>query len=186
MLSSAIRTESRADGLVYNAADVGNVLNLTNIRTSLRSFPPCEVVACSTGSRRRLHLTMDGVKRLLSKSRSTAAAALAKEIGMNVAESLYTCVEQDSLAFIQQVFHGKLMVTQYFCCGYRIDLYFPKERVAVECDESFHCHQADVDIKRQAALTSVLECKFVRFRPQCANFQISQVINAILNAMNMM
>lgn len=72
-------------------------------------------------------------------------------------------------------------VKQFFISGYRIDLYFPKEKIAVECDEYGHTNYGDDDeIQRQDIITKLLGCRFVRFNPHSRSFEIGQVINKLI------
>ena len=40
---------------------------------------------------------------------------------------------------IMQAFNGEEMIHQFSVGKYRIDLYFPRSRLVIECDEFDHC-----------------------------------------------
>jgi very-short-patch-repair endonuclease len=60
-------------------------------------------------------------------------------------------------------------------------LYFPKERIAIECDEHGHYeYEEEKDIQRQDFITKSLGCQFIRFNPNQKGFNIGTVINKII------
>ena len=70
---------------------------------------------------------------------------------------------------------------QFRVGSYRVDLYFPKECVAVECDE--HCHQGYDQAKervRHQNITKLLHCKWVRYDPYKPHFDIFELIGKVL------
>lgn len=89
--------------------------------------------------------------------------------------------EIQTINFIQEcliVFNPRL---QYSILTYRIDLYFPDYKIAVECDEfAAHAHCADADKKRQNEIEQEIKCMFIRFNPDQNNFKIQVVIAEIL------
>lgn len=74
------------------------------------------------------------------------------------------------------------MVDQYSVGGYRIDLYFPKYKIAIECDEksSHSCKRAVAnDLSRQKFIEHTLNCTFVRYKPHMDKTAMAHVVNAI-------
>lgn len=71
------------------------------------------------------------------------------------------------------------MITQYSILDYRIDLYFPKYKLAIECDEKAHKNKINEDIKRENEIKEILNCTFIRYEPEEKDFCISNVINSI-------
>lgn len=72
-------------------------------------------------------------------------------------------------------------VPQHSVGPYRIDLYFPTLKVAVECDELGHrdrCPKEERD--RQQFIENELECIFIRYDPDSPEFDIYEVINQVL------
>jgi very-short-patch-repair endonuclease len=58
---------------------------------------------------------------------------------------------------------------------YRVDLYYWRHKIAVECDE--HDHPGYVkDRVRQENITEELDCKFLRYNPHAKDFDINNVI----------
>lgn len=68
----------------------------------------------------------------------------------------------------------------YHIDGYFIDLYFPAERIAIECDE--HGHQRysqENEHVRQAHIECALNCKFIRFNPDAPDFDLAVLLRII-------
>lgn len=69
---------------------------------------------------------------------------------------------------------------QFFCSGYRIDLYLAKYRIAVECDEYGHSRYCKKqEAKRTRTIKKALGCSFVRFDPYVVDFNLGAVIAEI-------
>ena len=111
---------------------------------------------------------------------------IALGLGMDVGNSLYACAEQATIGFLVRTFDGLLMIPQFQCEGYYIDLYFPVQRVAVECDEeSTHSVGNQRDRERQLLLEQALQCTFVRYRPQRPCFDQAKVVNEVMRALKL-
>ncbi len=71
-------------------------------------------------------------------------------------------------------------VQQYQVKQYRVDLYYPKERVAVECDEHGHnAYDAKAEIDRHNTISDTLKCSWVRYNPYATDFDIFHLIHKI-------
>ena len=88
--------------------------------------------------------------------------------------------EQDALSQVMQAFNGEEMIRQFGAGKYRIDLYFPKYKLAIEYDEFDH-HDRDIgyEVERQLHIEQLLNCNFVRFSPDAKDFCILEVVNKI-------
>ena len=72
------------------------------------------------------------------------------------------------------------MQAQYSVLGYRIDLYFYDNKLAVEIDENGHSDRnIQYQIERQKAIEQELGCKFIRIDPGKEDFDIFRAINEI-------
>ena len=70
------------------------------------------------------------------------------------------------------------MVHQFGVGKYRIDLYFPKYNLAIECDEFDHRHRnIEYEVERQKHIEKLFNCTFVRFNPDAKDFFILEVVN---------
>ena len=76
------------------------------------------------------------------------------------------------------VFKGEQMLTQFSVDGYKIDLYFPRHQLAVECDEFGHKDRGiEYQVRRQKYIENKLGCQFIRFNPDARDFNIFEVAN---------
>ena len=63
---------------------------------------------------------------------------------------------------------------------YRVDLYFPGLKIAVECDEQGHRgRDPNYELRRQAAIEEKMGCKFLRYNPDARGFDIDNVIREL-------
>ena len=60
---------------------------------------------------------------------------LTKCLGIELHKNKWLCKELEALGHMMQVFNGEEMIQQFGAGKYRIDLYFPMYRLAIECDE---------------------------------------------------
>lgn len=179
-----IRIIQDADQVLYCATDVGAVLGMSKIRNSLNALPAEYRVKrlCSTrgGTQTLTFLTIHGMKWMTSKSRSPHANVLAKQLlNMEVLDVRVPSHEDGTLAIIMKAFAGEAMETQYSVDGYRIDLYMPDYKIAIECDEPQHAWQREADAVRQSAIEKKLGCTFIRYEPLSPGFDIVTVINQV-------
>ena len=71
-------------------------------------------------------------------------------------------------------------IEQFVVGDYRIDLYFPDERIAIECDEDNHIRYKN-DPEREAFIIQILHCSFLRFNPDEPGFNIGEVIAILID-----
>lgn len=89
--------------------------------------------------------------------------------------------EEEFISIILKTFKGLEMIRQYKVLSYRLDLYFPKYNLIVECDEFGHSDR-DVEYEKKRTDNIVAELKdpiFIRFNPDEKNFTIFEVLNQI-------
>jgi len=90
------------------------------------------------------------------------------------------CIENQTIGFIENVFKGVIVCKRQFPMGkYKIDLYFPDYRLAVECDENNHVDRDPVleKIREDYILSHVI--KLIRYNPNTSHFDLSDVIREI-------
>ena len=81
---------------------------------------------------------------------------------------------------IIDAFKGEDVWIQYTVLGYRIDLYFYENKLAIEIDELGHNDRnTDYQIKRQREIEKELNCVFIRTIPDAADFNINKLNNQI-------
>lgn len=89
--------------------------------------------------------------------------------------------EQITIGQIKKAFKNVRALQQYRVAQYRVDLYFPDYRIAVECDEGGHrSYTREEEVKRQKYIEENLDCIFVRYNPDDPAFNIGDVIHQII------
>ena len=87
--------------------------------------------------------------------------------------------EQAVVNLIKDAFEGENIQTQYSVFGYRIDLYFYKNKLATEVDDLGHADRnLSNEIEREKALEKELDCVFIKINPD-ESFNIFKEINKI-------
>ena len=91
-------------------------------------------------------LTEQGLKLFLMRCRKPRASDVVKHFGIKIEHCLLASKEQDVLSQIMQAFRGEEVIHQFGAGKYRIDLYSPKYKLAIECDELDH-RDRDLNMK---------------------------------------
>ena len=157
------------------AKDLGNAIKHSNIHMNIQNIPKDWKY-----TKKFTFINENAVKHILCKSRKPDSIELAKKLGINVYNNKFECVESETMRAIKKAFKGIEMIEQFAIGNYLIDLYFPEFRIAVECDEMGHCDRnANYEEKRQSEIENQLNCKFVRYNPHSADFNLFTLINKI-------
>lgn len=177
--------KTQENELWFVGKDICNVLDLKNSRAAMSNLKESEFrffeIKTSGGRQSIKCLNEKGIKKLLNKSRKLEAINFANKIGINVNTTLFPNEEQEILSIITAAFKNFQHENQLEVGSYRLDLYFPELKIAVECDEFDHeNYNAAEEIKRQLYIERELGCYFVRFNPDEPNFNVGDVINQIL------
>lgn len=130
-------------------------------------------------------LSEKALKYTLQQSRKPKAKELAMKLNLDL-DIMQSPVETETIRILQAAFTHLNPIDQFFVAGYRIDLYFPKEKLAIECDEAHHTTPAQTakDDERRLAITEVLGCSWIRYSPNTPGFNIGQVINQIITRLS--
>ena len=93
--------------------------------------------------------------------------AISKKIlGFRLHDIMINTIEQIVLKSIKDAFEGEDMQPQYSVLGYRINLYFDKNKPANEVDELGHADRyLSNEIERQKALEKEPDYVFIRINP---------------------
>ena len=83
-------------------------------------------------------LTEHGLKLFFIRCCKLKALEVAKQFGIKIEHCLLASKEQDALGQIMQAFNGEEIIHKFGARKYRIDQYFPKYKLAIECDEFDH------------------------------------------------
>ena len=171
--------------VLFCAQDIGKILNVKRIRTSIAHFTDAEKIKRLTkttgGEQQMLFLTYNGLLKILRRTRSSGVFDMAKELNIDMHSKIYSCIEADTLKCIVEAFKNETMIEQYKVDTYRIDLYFPHYNLAIECDEFHHNYSINKssDAERQQYICDKINCTFIRYAPDDKNFNIFAVINDI-------
>ena len=177
-----IRYQNVDDIFWFCLADIGKTLNIKNIHSSatcIRERMSLKVIT-SGGPHQQSFVKLEDFKKLVANSRKHSASGFANAIGMDV-YSRVEPVELTTLKAIKKCFNTETMIDQYTVGNLRIDLYFPKYKLAIECDEIQHVRSKNcmLDRERQMQIEKVLGCTFLRFSPLENSFCIFEVIQKI-------
>ena len=80
-------------------------------------------------------LNRNGLRLFLMRCRKPKAFYVTKYFRIKIEHCWLASKEQDALSQIMQAFRGEELIHQFGAGKYRIDLYFPKYKLAIECDE---------------------------------------------------
>ena len=95
-------------------------------------------------------------------------------------DKFYPRTEVQVISVLVKAFHDCEPCTQFYCGGYRVDLYLAKYRIAIECDEAGHLgYCSERESLRESTIKSALGCSFVRFNPYAKDFNLGDVFAAI-------
>jgi very-short-patch-repair endonuclease len=87
--------------------------------------------------------------------------------------------EHDFIPVIRESLKIFNPIEQFQVLNYKIDLYLPKYKIAIECDEYCHKDHKLEDAIRQEEIENILHCKFIRFEPT-RDLNVGIIINKIL------
>ena len=78
-----------------------------------------------------IYINEEGMHELVLKSSMFNATDFAKAFGINIHDHKYLSKERETLSCILKAFKGQEMKEQYTVDGYRVDLYFPSHKLAL-------------------------------------------------------
>lgn len=95
-------------------------------------------------------------------------------------DKFFPRTEDQIISVLSEAFSDCEPCPQFYCFGYRVDLYLAKPRIAIECDENGHkCYGFSKESVREQKIKDALGCSFVRFDPYDADFNLGGVIRRI-------
>lgn len=125
-------------------------------------------------------ISINTVKKMIVSSNTTKSINLSKLLNIKINDIQYLSKEQSTLSKILTVFDKEETVCQKTIGKYKIDLYFTKYNLAIECDEFNHNDRnKEYEKKRQKFIENELNATFIRYNPDCINFDIFKVISQI-------
>lgn len=180
-----IRTVTGEGELWFIAKDVTHILNLDS--SAVRRVPNTQKrlmkVMTNGGPQPMVVITKAGCDIMAIGCRKLEAVRLCAILKV---KTISLRQEASCLLTITKAFVQLQMKVQYQVGPYRIDLYIPKYKLAVECDENDHiAYLGQDETARQTFIESALGCTFIRFNPDAQDFNIGTVINRMLMQMRM-
>jgi very-short-patch-repair endonuclease len=138
-------------------------------------------VQTNGGPQKTQFVNLEGIKMLLTRTRSPYAVDLAHELGIQIHESHWLPVEASVIRFLVAAFANEVSFLQYSVGQERIDLYFPDYKLAVEVDETHHDHPAnrEADAAREERIKAALGCTFLRIRCRPGSIDLAAVVNQV-------
>ena len=165
------------------AADIAKLLDLdprqTNKMPVDEEWKGMQSIPTNGGNQVVNVIWEPGIKQLLQKSRKPNARLVAEHLNIDL-DICRAPIESNTIRIIKSAFQHLNPIDQFFVSGYRIDLYFPSHRIAVECDEKHHGRTQKEDMKRQDTITKILGCTWIRYSPSENGFCVGGVINTLL------
>ena len=187
-----LRVDDQTDTIWFVGKDIAKILEYKDTSQAVRKNVDIEdrikVKKLGLGSDcildpQTILINKNGSIDLVLKSRKHKAIDLARELGINVKSRKYEEKESECLRAIETTFKGEKFKKQYSVKSYRIDMYMPKYRIAIECDENGHRDRnIEYEIQRQKDIEHLLNCQFIRFNPDSKDFNIFEVLNQINKA----
>jgi very-short-patch-repair endonuclease len=172
--------------LWYCAKDICSILHINNTSQALVGIPDDNIkinkIKTKGGIQKLNMINIVGIKEILIKTRSESIALnLAKYLEIDLSSLRKTIKEDYYITQLSIVFNHEKYIKQYYCKGYKIDLYFPEYKIGIECDENNHKNYNKIKEKiREDIITKELNCKIIRFNPDEKDFNIFEIINKIL------
>ena len=97
-----------------------------------------------------IYINEERIIELLVGYQQPLAKELEEYMGIKTIGHKYIRKEAGTIYTIQKVFEGISMKRQFSIASYRIDLYFPEHKLAIECDEHDHeDRDIDYEIRRR-------------------------------------
>ena len=138
------------------------------------------ILAYHESNGREMYLWLEnGAQKVAELCRTPQSVAFLESSG--AAKRIRVRSEHHTMNVICASLEGKVEYKREFKVdNFRIDLYLPKHKIAIECDEDNHkYHSINREFGRQAYLESSLSCEFIRYNPDALDFNIGSVINQI-------
>lgn len=166
-----------------NMIEINNYLGYTTPKYLINYYGSRSVLTIVDN----IYANISDLQRLLicGKIRKPGVANLVKLIVDDIqisSQNVLHCPEVDILSQLveflkEQEIEYKL---QYCCLTYKIDMYLPQHKIAIEIDEMGHQDRnQQYEILREDGIKSALNCKFLRINPHKSNFRIAAEIGKL-------
>jgi very-short-patch-repair endonuclease len=135
---------------------------------------------CRGGQNKIIFLLTETVFELLKNSYNFRNRYIVEVSDTVKSVNIGMCIENQTVGFIENSFKGIIECKRQFIMGkYRIDLYFPEYKLAIECDENDHVDRdAEKEKEREEYIVS-LGNKLIRYNPNTPTFDLSNILREI-------
>lgn len=175
----------------FRGKDVASILGYADTKKAISKHVDsdnkrqlCEVCsrAATAHDRNAIYINEEGVRRLVIKSQKPQASKLASELGIKE-ETRYLRKEIEIVGFIQEILTQVMIPFEFqkHVANYRVDLYLPKQKLAIEIDENNHADRDPYyERAREERIQEELGCKFLRINPDAPDFKLSLCVGRII------
>lgn len=179
----------------YKANDLAMAIGYSNYKKAVTMHVPQKhlktfatlmsegIVQSTTTDRNELntrYINRCGAQHLIMRSRMSDSVNFAKLLGMPINDLKITWPEQEMLILIRETFAGELIYDQFTVGTWNVDVYMPKYKLAIECDEYGHrYYDAEMEKLRQDTITDILNVTWIRYDPFGKSFKATDVLNRI-------
>jgi len=155
---------------LFCASDFGKILGIKNINENTRNYKTKKLIETITngGKQKMIYLSYNNILKILIKGRKPKIIEFANKMNLDLETKIYSCIESDTLKCIIDSFKGQEIILQYKINRYLLDLYFPKYKIIIECDENNHTKIKNKlnDIEREIEIKNLIKnCTFIRYMP---------------------
>ena len=181
MMASTIE-EMVIDGVKwYKATDIGRFFCMKNIHASItyydKTMKQCFPSSTPGGKQRCSFLSELGVITLLHRCRQSNVRSICDTLGIDMKTQYRPHIEIQILEQICAVFKKEKVVHQFIINSYRVDIYFPDYKLAIEVDENHRSIEADAE--REKAIVNLLNCRFIRIKPYEKVFNVFTFLGTV-------
>jgi very-short-patch-repair endonuclease len=181
MIIRILKNDKNED--LYCVTDICKILQLKNAAVTLKKVSIHNIFKCKTqtvsGDQICSFVNIIGLKHILSKTNSTKSKDLIKLLDLSI-DIVFPGEEAHYASIIESAFDFFKIEKQYCIGNYRLDLYFPEYKLAIEIDEDNHVFRdKNEEIERETYIKNKLQCTFIRFNPSVKFFNIGMIISQI-------
>jgi very-short-patch-repair endonuclease len=175
----------------FKGKDVAGFLGYSNTKQAIKDHVEnddkrllCEVCSrvLTATHKNSIYINDASVRRLVVKSQKPQASKLARELGIKE-ETRYLRKEIEIVAFLQEILTQVMIPFEFqkTAANYRVDLYLPKQKLAIEIDENNHADRdPSYEQAREERIQEELGCKFLRINPDAPDFKLSLCVGRIV------
>jgi hypothetical protein len=145
------------------------------------------IVPMNGGQNKKTYLLTKETFELIQSTYNLNNRYITKVNNVNMVNPLLMSIENSTIGFICQSIDGIVdFERQYKVGDYFVDLYLPKHKIVIECDEFGHkSYNTSDEIKREDFIKGKLQCQFIRFNPCSSDFHLPVLLNTLLKAITL-